>query len=113
MMFFQFREDLCEDVVARLTHLIREELAITPKDGQEKPQGKIILMTQFLLFLEVFLKQLSIAIELHYRKIFHILSIVSECPEGKSNESPIALVASRTPRVKSDMTDCLQPFGMA
>lgn len=50
MMFFQFREDLCEDVVARLAHLIREELAITPKDGQEKPQGKIILMTIFIIF---------------------------------------------------------------
>lgn len=67
----KFREDLCEDVVTKLAHLIREELAIAPKDDQEKPQ---------------------------------------ECSEGKGNESPLALVASRTPRVKSDLLDHSQPF---
>lgn len=44
LIFFQFREELCEDVITKLARMMREECLIAPKGEKEKSvKGKLIL----------------------------------------------------------------------
>lgn len=52
--FLQFREELCEDVVTNLAHMMREECLIASKADKEKPDnGKLILTRNEVIIGEV------------------------------------------------------------